>query len=203
MCGLWEWPSTVLCMERWVMCWYHQSDSSNSSLWDYLSEWSMDGAVCYCSDICVMDNFDHSSVSLLYLSLLLCFSSLSSSAHLLMSTYWHFTIRSRVSRWSSPRRKSPLYVYCCICVLSGTETEEMSEMFECMAMWAKCSIYVYWFSMIFVYAHAGPFDYVDEVCLLCVEGQRPWTSHQLMKAHLSLTHTLFPNVMLLCSQWLN
>lgn len=44
-------------------------------------------------------------------SLLLCFSSLSSSAHLLMSTYWHFTIRSRVSRWSSPRRKSPLCVY--------------------------------------------------------------------------------------------
>ncbi len=64
--------------------------------------------------------------------------------------------------------------------------------------------------MIFVSAHAGLFEYVDEVCLLCVEGQRPsgcmssglcvWTSHQLMKERLSLTHNLFPNVMLQCSQ---
>ncbi len=132
MCGLWEWPSTVLCMGRWVMCWYHQSDSSNSSLWDYLSEWSMDGAVCYCSDICVMDDFDHSSVSLLYLSLLLCFSSLSSSAHLLMSTYWHFTIRSRVSRWSSPRRKSALCLWC-ICVLRNRDRGRKCQ--RCLSVW--------------------------------------------------------------------
>lgn len=115
------------------------------------------------------DGWFWSLIRLPPLSLLLCFSSLSSSAHLLMSTYWHFTIRSRLSRWSSPRRKSPLAVY----GASAVSQEEMSEMFECMAMWAKCSIDACWFSMIFVYAHAGLFEYVDEVCLLCVEGQRP------------------------------
>lgn len=143
------------------------------------------------------DGWFWSLIRLPPLSLLLCFSSLSSSAHLLMSTYWHFTIRSRLSRWSSPRRKLPLTVYGASAVSQEQrQREEMSELFECMAMWAKCSIDACWFSMIFVYAHAGLFEYVDEVCLLCVEGQRPsgcmssglcvWTSHQLMKERLSL-----------------
>lgn len=114
-----------------LIYWYNQNDSSNSSLRNYLSVRSMDGPVCYCSDICVIDDFDHSSLPLLY------FSSLSSSAHLLTSTFWHFTIRSSVSRWSSPRRKSPLAV-CDASVVPQKQRKEMSEMFECMTVWDEC-----------------------------------------------------------------